>query len=525
VSAVPDLTAPRAVVAQASAPAVVAGSEGYRGILKATALIGGASALNIVVGLVRTKVLAVLLGPAGLGLLGLYGSIVDLVRSVSQLGINSSGVRQIAAAAGTGDARRIAFTAGVLRRVSLLLGLLGAGLLVAASSPLSTLTFGSAERASSVALLGAAVFFRIVSDSQGALIQGLRRIGDFARVGFFGALLGSLASIALVAVWGERAVVPSLVAMAAGAALVSWWYARRVPMATVSLRWAEVRRESGALLGLGLAFMASGLIMMASAYGVRLIVLRHDGLDAAGYYQAAWTLGGLYVGFVLQAMGADFYPRLVALIHDDARSNQVVNEQAQVSLLLAGPGMAATLTLASLVLSVFYSSAFGEAAETLRWVCLGMTLRVVTWPMGFIIVARGDQRLFFITELAWGLVSVGLAWMLVSRYGHRGAGMAFFGSYVFHALMLYPIVRSLSGFRWSVATARSVVVFGVSVAAVFMAFQWWPTAWALATGALVTLASTVYSLRELLRLASPQHLPASLRRLLGALRMHSQGQP
>jgi Na+/H+ antiporter NhaD/arsenite permease-like protein len=68
-------------------------------------------------------------------------------------------------------------------------------------------------------------------------------------------------------------------------------------------------------------------------------------------------------------------------------------------------------------------------------------------------------------------------------------------------------------------------VFGVSVAAVFMAFQWWPTAWALATGALVTLASTVYSLRELLRLASPQHLPASVRRLLGALRLHSQGQP
>ena len=504
-------------------PPVAAPAEGYRGILRATALIGGASALGIVVGLVRTKVLAVLLGPAGVGLFGLYGSIVDLVRSVSQLGINSSGVRQIAAAAGTGDAARIAMTAGVLRRVSLLLGLLGAGLLVAASNGLSVLTFGGAEQASSVALLAAAVFFRIVSDSQGALIQGLRRIGDFARVGLFGGLLGSLACIALVALWGEAAVVPSLVAMAAGAALVSWWFARRVPLAAVTLRWAEVRRESGALLRLGVAFMASALIMMASAYLVRLIVLRHDGLDAAGYYQAAWTLGGLYVGFVLQAMGADFYPRLVSLIHDDARSNQVVNEQAQVSLLLAGPGMAATLTLASLVLAVFYSPAFGEAADTLRWICLGMTLRVVTWPMGFIIVARGDQRLFFLTELAWGLVSVGLAWALVSRYGHRGAGMAFFASYVFHALMLYPIVRSLSGFRWSAATAGSVAVFGASVGTVFLAFQWWPTGWALAVGALVTLASALYSLRVLLRLASPQHLPPSLRRLLGALRMLSKG--
>ena len=67
VSAGPDLAAPRAVAAQASAPAVGSGSAGYRSILKATALIGGASALGIVVGLVRTKVLAVLLGPAGLG--------------------------------------------------------------------------------------------------------------------------------------------------------------------------------------------------------------------------------------------------------------------------------------------------------------------------------------------------------------------------------------------------------------------------------------------------------------------------
>ena len=56
-SAVPDLAAPRAVAAQP--PAAAAGSAGYRGILKATALIGGASALNIVVGLVRTKVLGV----------------------------------------------------------------------------------------------------------------------------------------------------------------------------------------------------------------------------------------------------------------------------------------------------------------------------------------------------------------------------------------------------------------------------------------------------------------------------------
>ena len=49
---------------------------------------------------------------------------------------------------------------------------------------------------------------------------------------------------------------------------------------------------------------------MGAAYTIRLIVLRNAGLEAAGLYQAAWVLGGLYVAFILQAMGADFYPRL-----------------------------------------------------------------------------------------------------------------------------------------------------------------------------------------------------------------------
>ena len=173
-------------------------------------------------------------------------------------------------------------------------------------------------------------------------------------------------------------------------------------------------QEAAALLKLGFAFMASGILMMGAAYAVRIMVLRMVGLEAAGYYQAAWTLGGLYVGFILQAMGADFYPRLTAVAKDNAVCNRLVNEQAQISLLLAGPGVIATLTFASVVIALFYSAKFGAAVEVLRWICLGTTLQVITWPMGFIIVAKGAQKIFFWAELAWTVVNVGLSWICVS---------------------------------------------------------------------------------------------------------------
>ena len=65
------------------------------------------------IGPVRTKAIAVLLGPTGVGLFGLYTAIVDLTVGLAGVGVNSSGVRQVAEAVGTGNAERIARTAAV----------------------------------------------------------------------------------------------------------------------------------------------------------------------------------------------------------------------------------------------------------------------------------------------------------------------------------------------------------------------------------------------------------------------------
>ncbi len=106
--------------------AVSAEHHSYRQILKSSALIGGSSMMKIGIGIVRTKAMALMLGPAGFGLIGLYGSIADLAQSIAGMGINSSGVRQIAEAVGSGETGRIARTVTVLRRTSILLGIAGA---------------------------------------------------------------------------------------------------------------------------------------------------------------------------------------------------------------------------------------------------------------------------------------------------------------------------------------------------------------------------------------------------------------
>jgi PST family polysaccharide transporter len=481
--------------------------ETYSQVLKSTAVIGGSSVVNVAFAAVRNKAIAMLLGPDGVGLIGVFSTILDLVVTLAGLGVQGSGVRQVAEAVGTGDTDRIARTVTVLRRMSIILGVAGALMLVAFSLPIARFTFGDHSYAAAVALLSVAVFLRMVSGGQTALIQGLRRISDLAWINIYGAIASTAISIPLVFLLRENSIVPLLICNAALMLLTSWWYSRKIQIDTPSTSFREMSQETASLLKLGFAFMASAFLAAGAAYAIRIIVLRLGGTEAAGLYQAAWSLGGLYAGFILQAMGTDFYPRLTAVSNDNQLCNRMVNEQAQISILLAGPGLIATLTAAPIVISLFYSSEFHGAVDLLRWICLGMMLRIVAWPMGFIVLAKGAQKIFFWVEVAAAVVHVGLAWLLVAMFGLAGAGVAFLGLYVWHGILIYVIIRRLSGFRWSPVNLKLGFAFLLAAGLVFTVFLVLPLVPSIAIGTLASVASGLYSLKLLLKLVPREKLP------------------
>src|SRR5690606_11305905 len=110
---------------------------------------------------------------------------------------------------------------------------------------------------------------------------------------------------------------------------------------------------------------------------------------------------------------------------------------------------------------------FASAVDLLRWICLGMMLRIIAWPMGFIVLAKGARQIFFWTEVAATVVHVGLAWLLVPLIGPDGAGIAFFGLYVWHGVLIYVIAGRMTGFRWSAENMKLGLIFLPASAAVF----------------------------------------------------------
>jgi PST family polysaccharide transporter len=183
-----------------------------------------------------------------------------------------------------------------------------------------------------------------------------------------------------------------------------------------------------------------------------VLVSRELGIASVGLYTASVALSTIFVGFVLDSMSADFYPRLSAVANDHSEMNRMVNEQTEMALLLSMPAIIATIALAPLIMEIFFSAKFFGAVDVLRWQVLGMALKVVSWPMGFITLAKARRDVFIATETGYGLVNIGLLFLCIRRFGLVGAGMALFATYFIYIVVCCIVSYRLSGFRWSTAS-------------------------------------------------------------------------
>jgi PST family polysaccharide transporter len=480
-------------------------STSYGQILKSSSIIGGATGINYLVGMVRTKMVAVLLGTSGVGLVGIYLSITGTLASLAGLGIGSSGVREIAEAEGSGDEARMAATVKTLRRVCWITGLLGWLLSAVAAWPISRLAFGNEEHAWAIALLGLTILFGTISGGQTALLQGIRRIGDLARIQVIATVLGTLVTLGLYGWLREDGIVPVLISSAAVQLLVTWHFARKIKPIHLDQPWAETFHRSKNLISLGLAFMWSGLLSSFVALGIRALIVRELGLDANGIYQAAWGISGMFAGFILGAMGADFYPRLTAVAHDHGAVNRMVNEQTEIGVLLALPGLVATLAFAPWLMHVFYSAKFLPGAELLPWFVLGIFGQIVSWPMGYILLAKGEKTWFVITESAAHVLKFAVAAALLDQMGLVGTAIAYPILYLCHTVGLLLLSGHLTGFRWSHRVLRLLGLATISVGMGFAAVKYLPVVSGLFAGSMITLLASTLCLRGLAQRIGHSH--------------------
>jgi O-antigen/teichoic acid export membrane protein len=391
---------------------------------------------------------------------------------VAGLGIANSSVRQLAEAAGANNETALIANRRALFYATAALALVGGAGFWLLRIQLAKHVLGDPSESHAVGWLGVAVALTIISNSQVSLLNGLRRIGDMARVNVFGAILGTCLGIGALVCWGSRGIVPYVISAPLAGLIVGIAIVRRLPSfprARVAL--AEIGRCSLPMIRLGFSFMVAALCTTAAFLAVRAIVNQRLGTVALGHFSAAWMISMTYIGFVLQAMGTDYYPRLTAAIHDRELVNRMVNEQTEVAVLLAAPVLLAMQAAAPWVIHLLYSSKFGPAVDVLRWQIMGDVLKIVSWPLGFIILASGNGRVFVMTETIAVAVYTGFVWFAVGSLGLVSTGLGFLAMYAIYLPVVFLIARRRTGFAWQPRAAWTALALFSAVVATGLSGQ------------------------------------------------------
>jgi PST family polysaccharide transporter len=477
----------------------------YGSILKSSSIVGGAEVFNYGISLLRVKAVAVLLGPTGIGLLGLYKNLQQSLSTLAGAGVSFSGVREIAKSEGDSGSETTARVAYTIRSVSLVLGLLGALVATTLARPLSLWVFEDHTQTLSVGLLGIAVCFSVIAGGQKALIQGFRRITDLGKIQVLSSLLSTLLALWLYTWLGQDGILPVLILTAFCNLCLNWYFSRKIELVATQLSLKEVFAEAKPLLGLGLAFMWALLLVTLVDLFITSFILRELGMDSVGIYQAAWATSGLFAGFILNAMSADFYPRLTASQSDHPEMVHLINEQTVIGVLLALPGILGTLAFAPWVITLLYSADFTEAAKLLPYLLLGVFGRIITWPLGFVFLAKGAKGHFAVIETVINITRVLLVIFLVKEWGLLGAAIAWPLNYLIYFCLMYPFTSRMINFSYQRKSSLLFIRVFILIAISFLSIHALPKFWNTSTALVIFAIGTIFSLRTLLELLGPEH--------------------
>lgn len=391
----------------------------YRHILKYIGVFGGVQGLTLLLGVVKNKLVAVLIGPAGVGLLSLFNSIVRLVSDTTGLGISVSGTRMIAGCLSE-DERRDAVR--LVRQYALVAA--GGGLVVTASLayPLSRWLFGDGEHMLGLLLIAPVVALTILAGGELCVLKGLGRLRQLALVSALSIVVVLLLTIPLYLLLGIDAIVPSLlVAAVVNYGMVVACSARAVPLdwsVELSCLWKNRR-----LLRIGMAFVVASVFGSGVDLLVRYYINSAGGASVLGIYNAGYMMCMSYAGAFFASMETDYYPRLSRVDKLGDRLNEVVNRQIEATTLMVSPLLLLFILGSPILIPLLYSGKFAAAIPMVRWGMLAMYIRCLTLAIEYIALSRNKTGSYVLTEA----VSYGaqLASLIVgyAAGGVQGAGV------------------------------------------------------------------------------------------------------
>ena len=258
--------------------------------MKATSLFGGVQVFNILFGIIRSKIIAVLLGPAGMGIAGLLNSSTGMIGSITNFGLSTSAVKNVAEANATGNNQRIATVISVIGRLVWITGILGTLITFVLAQVLSKLAFGNPDYTVAFRWVSIILLLGQLSAGKMVVLQGMRKLQYLAKANMAASVIGLLVSIPIYYKLGVKGIVPAIIITSIIGLAIVYFYSSKIAIEKTAVTTAVLKTEGAGMLRMGFLLSLSGLIGLGAAYLLGVFISRQGGVEQVGLYNAGFAI-------------------------------------------------------------------------------------------------------------------------------------------------------------------------------------------------------------------------------------------
>lgn len=163
---------------------------------------------------------------------------------------------------------------------------------------------------------------------------------------------------------------------------------------------------------------------------------------------------------VFNAMSTDYFPRLSAVSNVIEKIRNIVFEQAYIAVLLIVPVIVIFVAFAPFFITLLYSQEFTPTVQFVSWGILGMLFKAVSFSLGYIIIAKGDSKVFIKTAIGFNITLVAMNIIGYNYWGLEGLGISYFIYFIIHFIVVWLITYYRYHFTFK---KEFYYIFGISI--------------------------------------------------------------
>ncbi|MDD4993936.1 MAG: oligosaccharide flippase family protein [Paludibacter sp.] len=429
----------------------------YNQILKTTSVFGAVKIFTVLINMFKSKIIAVFLGPQGMGIFGLLSYPLNLAVQLFGLGINTSGIPEVAKQKNEQDRSEILYVIKYWNRIA---GLLGTILVFLFAPIISLWSFGNDSYSWAFRILSSIIIISSIGNEYELILRGLREIKLVAKAGFYSSFAGFILSIPFYYYWGIYGVVAVIFVSALSLSIINYLYVKKINIRYSQLSFKEVFSRGQSMVKLGIFVVLGDLIFTVIITLVNTFIRHRGGIEDVGLFQACNQITNSSINIVLMAMAADYFPKLSAYKNDWPKIKEIATQQVEIAILLSTPIIVGMIIFAPAVIKILLSDNFLSIANAISWFVFGTIFRISSWAINFVILANGNSKLYTINVIIVNSLLLPLYCLGYMLNGIEGIGIAYVIVMIFYSVIQYFIVYNKYAFRYQKSFFK-LFIYGV----------------------------------------------------------------